>query len=128
MNNLITTLKQHRRQIVIWILILIAIIAALELGIDEKVVVFLTLILGLFTHVFAGLGAIIAAVPLIGPFIIKILTIPFFWLLNALGYFVSVIAIKKGYTKEVINSRTLTIAVLIGIVIGYVLGNLIPLK
>lgn len=101
---------------------------ALKLGIDEKVVVFMTLILGLFTHVFAGLGAIIAAVPLVGPFIIKVLTIPFFWILNALGYFVSVVAIKKGYSKEVINSRTLTIAVLVGIVIGYILGHLIPLK
>ncbi|MFQ6612853.1 MAG: hypothetical protein ACE5D2_07095 [Fidelibacterota bacterium] len=128
MNNLLSTLKQHRRQIVIWILILVVIMIALKLGIDEKVVVFMTLILGLFTHVFAGLGAIIAAVPLVGPFIIKVLTIPFFWILNALGYFVSVVAIKKGYSKEVINSRTLTIAVLVGIVIGYILGHLIPLK
>jgi len=98
------------------------------MGIDEKAVVFFTLLLGLFTQVFSGLGALIALIPWIGPFIIKVFTIPFFWILNALGYFVSVLAMKKGYTKEVASSRVLTIALLTGIVIGYVLGHIIPLR
>ena len=98
------------------------------MGIDEKAVVFFTLLLGLFTQVFSGLGALIALIPWIGPFIIKVFTIPFFWTLNALGYFVSVLAIKKGYTKEVASSRVLTVALLTGIVIGYVLGHIIPLR
>ncbi|RMF10955.1 MAG: hypothetical protein D6762_00365 [Candidatus Neomarinimicrobiota bacterium] len=104
------------------------IVVAVKLGIDKKVVVFATVVLGLFTQVFSGLGALIAMIPWIGPLIIKVLTIPFFWILNALGYFVSVVAIKKGYSREVLNSRTLTIAVLIGIVIGYILGHIIPLR
>ncbi|SVD54726.1 uncharacterized protein METZ01_LOCUS407580, partial [marine metagenome] len=62
------------------------------MGVDEKAVVFFTLLLGLFTQVFSGLGALIALIPWIGPFIIKVFTIPFFWILNALGYFVSVLA------------------------------------
>jgi F0F1-type ATP synthase assembly protein I len=45
-----------------------------------------------------------------------------------LGYFVSVLAIKKGYTKEVASSRVLTVALLTGIVVGYVLGHIIPLR
>ncbi|MFQ6614087.1 MAG: hypothetical protein ACE5D1_04515 [Fidelibacterota bacterium] len=105
-----------------------AIIVALFFGIDKKIVVLATVILGLFTQVFSGLGALIAMIPWIGPLIIKVLTIPFFWILNALGYFVSVVAIKKGYSREVLNSRTLTIALLIGIVIGYILGHLFPMR
>jgi len=101
---------------------------ALEFGIDKKIVVMATVILGVFTQVFSGLGALIAMIPWIGPLIIKVFTIPFFWLLNALGYFVSVVAIKKGYSKEVLNSRTLTIALLTGIVIGYIIGHLFPFK
>ena len=68
----------------IWIAIILAIVIALKLGIDEKVVLFGTVVIGVFTQAFAGLAALIAAVPLIGPFIVKVFAIPFFWLLYAL--------------------------------------------
>jgi hypothetical protein len=119
---------KYKKQVVIWFLLLVAIVVALRMGIDKKVVVFFTLVLGIFTHAFAGLGALIAMIPWVGPLIVKVFTIPFFWILNALGYFVSVIAIKKGYTREVASSRVLTIALLVGIVLGYILGHLVPLK
>ena len=120
--------KQNKFHLVLWLLIASGIILALQYGIDQKLVVFSTVILGIFTQVFAGLGALIAMVPIIGPFLVKIITIPFFWLINALGHGVSVVAIKKGYSKELVKSRVLTIAILVGIVIGYIMGNLIPLN
>ena len=101
---------------------------ALQYGVDEKIVVFSTLVLGIFTQVFAGLGALIAMIPIIGPILIKVVTIPFFWMINAMGHGVSIVAIKKGYTNELVKSRVLTIALLIGIVLGYIMGNLIPLQ
>lgn len=67
----------YRKHIIIWAFITVLIVVALKLGIDEKIVVFITLILGLFTQLFAGLGALIALVPFVGPLIVKILTIPF---------------------------------------------------
>ena len=120
--------KQYKFHLVLWLLIAAGIIVALQYGIDQKLVVLSTLILGIFTQVFAGLGALIAMVPIIGPFLVKIVTIPFFWLINALGHGVSIVAIKKGYSKELVQSRVLTVAILIGIVIGYIMGNLIPLN
>lgn len=120
--------KQNWKKILIWTIILAAIIASLKLGIDKKIVVFATLTLGLFTQIFAGLGATVALVPWVGPLVIKVLTIPFFWLLNALGYFVSIIVIKKGYTKEYMGTRVMTFVLLTGIVLGYILGHLIPLR
>ena len=120
--------KQRWKQILVWILILMIIVIALKLEVDGKIVVFVTLILGFFTQIFAGFGALIAMVPWVGPFIIKVFTIPFFWLLNAMGYFVSIIAIKKGYSKQLTRSRVLTVALLFGIIIGYVLGHIIPLR
>ena len=110
------------------LLIASAIILALQDGIDQKLVFFSTVILGIFTQVFAGLGALIAMVPIVGPFLVKIITIPFFWLINALGHGVSIVAIRKGYSKELVKSRVLTVAILVGIVIGYIMGNLIPLN
>ena len=120
--------KHRWKHLLAWVVILLIIIIALKMGVDEKIVMFVTLILGFFTQIFAGFGALIAMVPWIGPFVIKVFTIPFFWMLNAMGYFVSIIAIKKGYSKQLTRSRVLTVALLFGIIIGYVLGHIIPLR
>ena len=121
-------LNTYGRQTLIWSVITAVIAIALNMGIDQKVVVFGTVVIGVFTQAFAGLAALIATIPLIGPFIIKVLAIPFFWILNALGYFVGAIAIKKGYRSEFTKSRILTLALLIGIIIGYIIGHLIPMR
>ena len=123
-----TFFKSYGKHILIWLGITIAIAIALKFGIDKKVVLFGTVLIGLFTQAFAGLVALLAAVPLIGPFIIKIFAIPFFWILNALGYFVGAVAIKKGYRTEFTKSRVLTLALLIGIIIGYIIGHLVPMR
>ena len=120
--------KTYGKHILIWISISVAIGAALKFGIDKKVVVFGTLVVGVFTQAFAGLAALIGAVPLIGPFVVKLFAIPFFWILNAMGYFVGAVAIKKGYRSEFTKSRVLTLALLIGIVIGYIIGHLVPMR
>ena len=59
---------------------------------------------------------------------LKIISIPIFWILNALGTLVSGIAIKKGYATELAKGRIMTLALLIGMIIGYIIGNLIPLQ
>ena len=120
--------KTYKKPLLIWMAIILAIVTALKLGIDEKVVLFGTVVIGVFTQAFAGLAALIAAVPLIGPLIVKVFAIPFFWLLNALGYFVGAVAIKKGYRTEFTKSRVLTLALLTGIIIGYIIGHLVPMR
>ncbi|NQU28915.1 MAG: hypothetical protein HQ528_11550 [Candidatus Marinimicrobia bacterium] len=120
--------KSYRKILILWLGILIAVIIALLLGVDEKIVVFGTLVVGLFTQAFAGLATLIVMIPLAGPLIVKVLTIPFFWILNALAYLVSVLAIRKGYGKDIVNSRVITLALLVGTVIGYILGHLLPLR
>ena len=128
MGKKISFIKRYKFHIFLWVLIGVAVAVALQYGVDEKIVVFSTLVLGIFTQVFAGLGALIAMIPIIGPILIKVVTIPFFWMINAVGHGVSIVAIKKGYTNELVKSRVLTIALLIGIVLGYIMGNLIPLQ
>ena len=128
MSKKISFFKNYKFHILLWVLIGVSVVVALQYGVDVKIVVFTTLILGIFTQVFAGLGALIAMIPIIGPILIKVITIPFFWMINALGHGVSIVAIKKGYTNELVKSRVLTIALLIGIVLGYIMGNLIPLQ
>ncbi len=121
-------LKIYYKKILFWIIIAVIIVLAVNYGIDKKIIVFLAFVISVFTEVFVGVGALIAAIPIIGPMIIKIVTIPIFWIFNAMGTVVSGLAIKKGYATEFAKGRILTLALLIGMIIGYILGNLIPLK
>ena len=112
--------KSHWKHVVIWIAIVSIIVIALRYGIDKKAVVFGTVVLGVFTQAFAGLAALVGALPLIGPFIV--------WIIHATGSFVGAVAIKKGYSKDMVKSRVLTLALLIGILIGYIVGHLVPIR
>ena len=130
MNNLkiISSLKW---KIVLWILLFTMIYLAFsygkQYGINERIIILATLVLGVFTQIFTGITSLIAIIPFFGPFILKVVSIPIFYFLNALGWVVSAIAIKKGYVNELSKSRTVTFALLVGIIIGYILGNIIPL-
>ena len=126
--NKITILLSYRKKIVIWMIAGCLVFAASYYGIDKKLIVFTAFIVGVFTEIFAGIGILVAAIPVVGPMIIKIVSIPIFWILNALGTLVSGIAIKKGYATELAKGRIMTLALLIGMIIGYIIGNLIPLQ
>ena len=97
----------------------------LKFNVDEKVIAGIALIFALLSGAFAWLVAIITLVPIIGPLIIKILSIPLVWLINGIGYLISYTAIKRGYSKDVLTYRGLTITLIIGIVIGFIIANLI---
>jgi len=94
-------------------------------NVDHRVIAGSVVVIGLLSNAFAWLVGIIALVPVIGPLIVKVLSIGFVWLLNAVGYLVAFVAIRRGYSKDVLTYRGLTIALIVGIVIGYVLGKLI---
>ena len=126
--NKITILLSYRRKIIIWMIAGCLIFAASYYGIDKKLIVLTAFIIGVFTEIFTGIGVLVAAIPVVGPMIIKIVSIPVFWILNALGTLVSGIAIKKGYATELAKGRIMTLALLIGMIIGYIIGNLIPLQ
>ncbi len=130
MNNL-KIISNLKWKITLWILLFTMIYLAFsygkQYGINERIIILATLVLGVFTQVFTGITSLIAIIPFFGPFIIKVVSIPIFYFLNALGWVVSAIAIKKGYVNELSKSRTVTSALLVGIIIGYILGNIIPL-
>jgi len=121
-------LKNYRKKFLGWFVIFLLIFLAIYYGVDKKIIVLTTFILSIFTEIFVGISALIAIIPFVGPLIIKVVSIPIFWILNALGTLVSALAIKKGYTNKLAKGRIITLALLIGIIIGYILGHLTPIK
>ncbi|HQS38349.1 MAG TPA: hypothetical protein PK571_08980, partial [Methylotenera sp.] len=99
------------------ILLLAFIVLAWHFNWDAKAVTAGVLLFGSISHVFAWIIGIIGLVPIIGPVIVKVLSLSIIWLLNAVGYLVSFIAIKRGYSKDVLTYRGLTVALIVGIII-----------
>ncbi len=96
--------------------------------VDVKVLALFALVAGFVTNGFVALATLVSLVPIVGPLLVKVLSIPLLYVFNALGYLLSILAIKKGYGAEVVSYRVLTIILLVGIVIGYVIGNLFPFR
>lgn len=110
------------------VLISVALIAFVNAGWhygwNKEVVTGSVLLIGAASNVFAWLVGLIGLVPIIGPLIVKVLSLSVIWLLNAVGYLVAYVAIKRGYSKDVLTYRGLTIALIVGIVIGYILRSI----
>jgi hypothetical protein len=115
--------KNWKFMVPTWGLIGALIWLGLHYQVDAQIIASGVFLIGLLSNAFTWMLGIIAAVPLIGPLIVKILSLGFIWLLNAVGYMVSFVAIRRGYSKDVLTYRGVTIALITGIVIGFVLGK-----
>ena len=116
---------KYQYALIAWFAMAVVSVIGLYLGIDKHVIGGVVILVGLIGQAFAALVVWIGFVPFVGPLIAKVLALPFIWLINGIGYLASIIAIKRGYSKDVINYRVITVALLIGITIGYILGKLI---
>ncbi|HOU17713.1 MAG TPA: hypothetical protein PKX09_07555 [Candidatus Marinimicrobia bacterium] len=123
--NVIGFLQRNYKLLITWAIIIIAVIVGIHFRVDKGIIVVLVMIFGLFAEAFSGLIALLATVPVIGPIVAKVLTLPIFWIFNALGYFVSLVAIKRGYKKEVINYRFVTMVFLTGFAVGFIIAKLL---
>ena len=100
----------------------------ISLDVPKNIIAFVTIVLGLLSQAFAGFIALITMIPILGPFLIKLFSIPLIWIINSIGSFVSIIAIKKGYKVQVINYRVLSFILFFGILLGYIIGQFFPIK
>ena len=121
-------IKSNPKTILTLLGIGIIIYLMLAYKLDIRAITIITLLLGYITNVFVGLTTLVGLVPVVGPLIVKVFTIPFFWLLNGMGYFTSAYAIKKGYGRDIMSHRLITIVLLTGIILGYILGHLMPVR
>ncbi len=128
MSSFFQTIQKHPKTISTIMVISVFVYLMLKLEWDVRAIAIITLVVGYITNVFAGISILTASIPIIGPIVVKLFAIPFFWMLNLTGYFTSLVAIKKGYGKTVISHRIITITLLTGILVGYILGYLIPVR
>lgn len=111
--------------VLVWVIIILMIALGIELGVDKKIIGISVAIFGFLTHAFTGLMTLIALVPFIGPLIVKVISLPVFWILNGLGYILSAFAVRQGFTRDILNYRVMTIVFLLGVVVGFIVGSIL---
>ena len=117
--------KNAKVMVPLWITMSVLIGMGLYYDVDAKLLGGGLVVVGVASNAFAWLIGVISLVTLVGPLIVKVLAIPFIWLLNAIGYLVSILAIRRGYSRDVLTYRGITIALIVGIAIGFILAQLI---
>jgi hypothetical protein len=123
--KIINFIKKNWKIIFVLLVLLVFIVVAQRIGLDKKITVIIVLILGYMTQLFTVLVGLIAAVPIIGPPIAAIISLPLIFIVNAIAYMVTFFSLRKGYAKDVLGSRVLVTTLLVGIIIGYALGKLL---
>ena len=111
--------------LLVLVLLLLFVYVAQHYGLDKEITVFVVLFLGYVTQLFSVLVGFIAAIPVIGPPIANIISLPFIFIVNAIAYLVTFFSLRKGYAKELLGSRVLVTAFLVGLILGYALGKVI---
>lgn len=117
--------KRNKLLILIFLSLLLLVFIVFEFNLNKPIAALLILLVGMVTHMFTELLALLALVPVIGPVLVKIISLPFIILLNGITYLVSFFALRKGYKMEMLKSRSFTTTLLLGILIGYILGKII---
>src|SRR5512138_2682265 len=86
-------LRRNERFILFWAILFLLVILGYRLGLDRHVLAALALAWGLATQIFAAVFALVlgwvAAMPVLGPVIVKVITIPVVLLLNGLAFLAS---------------------------------------
>jgi hypothetical protein len=117
--------KENWKIFLVLILLLVFIYVAQHYGLDKELTVFVVLFLGYVTQLFSVLVGFIATIPVIGPPIAQIISLPFIFIVNAIAYLVTFFSLRKGYAKELLGSRVLVTSFLVGLILGYALGKII---
>jgi hypothetical protein len=118
-------LMDNWKVLVVLLLLLVFVYVAQHYGLDKEITVFVVLFLGYVTQLFSVLVGFIAAIPVIGPPVANLISLPFIFIVNAVAYLVTFFSLRKGYAKEILGSRVLVTAFLVGLIIGYALGKVI---
>lgn len=125
MNRIMSFFKAYWRIFLYFGIIMLLIWIAFLLHIDRRVIAFSVIIIGFITQLFTEMLGIIALIPILGPVLVKVISLPFIIIINGLGYIVTFFAFRKGYKVEVAKSKMFTTAMLIGVVLGFILGKLL---
>jgi hypothetical protein len=118
--------KNWKYMVPLWAVMACLVWWAIESSVEPTVIAGGVVVVGLVTNAFIWLLGLVGLVPVVGPIVVGLVTTGFLLLINAVSSIVSYIAIKRGYTRDMLTFKGVTIALIIGVAIGFIIGRLIP--
>jgi hypothetical protein len=109
----------------LWALIIVLTWLAFEARVEPTVIAGGVVVVGLVTNAFAWLLGLVGLVPVVGPVVVGLVTAGFVTVVSAVSSIIAFIAIKRGYTRDMLTFKGVTIALMIGIVMGFIIGRLV---
>ena len=106
----------------------VIILASVKFDFDSKAIALFLIVFGYVSNLFAIILTLIGTIPVIGSIIVSALSAPVLWIINSISYIYSIYIVKKGRGRELVDERKKGIIILFWIALGYILGNIIPIK
>lgn len=121
-------LTGNRRLILLWSILILFIIISRFSGLSGQLTAALVFLYGIATNIFAlafnQLIQFVSLIPMVGPYIARVLSWPLFILVNALVFLTALAGVKRGEGKKVLDARIIATIMSVGILIGYILGKI----
>lgn len=114
-----------RRNVVVWIVIASFILIGWVFHLSKEVLAVVLLVGGVFTQAFTFAISMIAAIPLVGPIVVNILTWPILFIIKGITLVMTYFAIRRGYGRDIVKANVLASTFFVGIVLGFILGRVI---
>ncbi len=125
MNAIKHFFKVYWKTFLLWIFLVIVAIVLRTTGMDTHILTAIMFIVGILTHAFTELISLISLIPVIGPPLVKIISLPFFIIINFLSYVFSYFVVSRSGQKGLFSSKIVGTAFIIGLLMGYILGRLL---
>ena len=118
--------KNWKFMVPVWAVMACIVWWAIESRVEPTVIAGGVVVVGLVTNAFAWLLGLVAIVPVVGPLVVAAFTTGFLMLINAISSIIAYVAVKRGYTRDMLTFKGVTITLIIGVAIGFIIGRLIP--
>ena len=118
--------KNWKFMVPVWAFMACIVWWAIESRVEPTVIAGGVVVVGLVTNAFAWLLGLVAIVPVVGPLVVAAFTTGFLMLINAISSIIAYVAVKRGYTRDMLTFKGVTITLIIGVAIGFIIGRLIP--
>jgi len=118
-------LTGHPRLRAVLLVLLLAVVGVtlVHLHVDRDIVAIVLVLVGLATKALAALIGLVALVPVVGPILVQLITLPFVLLVNGLAYVVTFFALRRGEAMEVVRAKIIAWSVLVGFILGFLAGR-----
>lgn len=115
----------YKRNVIVWIIIGVFILLGWIFHLNKELLAAIVLLGGLFTQAFTFILTIIAAIPLIGPIMVSILTWPILFIIKGVTFIMTFFAIRRGYGGDIIRANVLASTFFVGTIFGFILGKVL---